>query len=446
MRHLINLTFILFLFGVNAQSTNTNALSYFGLGERASGNHAIYDALGQNNFNFCDSAQLNFFNPASYSLLSAGNTLFSIGIQSRASQYSYNNNLENKLNAMVDHFALGFKMKKRMGLAFGLKPFTSRGYSFSQKVSTGLDSIKYNYIGTGGIQDLFLGFSFGFIQNKRTKVSVGGNISYLFGTVSNERQSILVDANTSSGGLDRKSFQVKSLHYELGFLFRQKIASKQEVTFSGILTPSQNLNATYLNEFYSMSNLNSLATYDTLNYEKTTGKITYGLGLKYGVSYQVILPDWKRNTRTLHPQLTILASYSSASKIDHNFDNINSWNLSDSKKTSLGIQFSPESKLYENIATLRGLEKLSYRIGAYQSLLPYVSQNGSRYEEAGVSFGIGMPILAQQGLSSLNLALTLGTRGNSEINATQEKFIGLSFGLIVSPSSFDRWFRKRKLD
>lgn len=446
MRHFINLTFILFLFGVNAQSTNTNALSYFGLGERASGNHAIYDALGQNNFNFCDSSQLNFFNPASYSLLSAGNTLFSIGIQSRASQYSYNNNIENKLNAMADHFALGFKMKKRMGLSFGLKPFTSRGYSFSQKISTGLDSIKYNYLGSGGIQDLFLGFSFGLIQNKRTKVALGGNVSYLFGTVSNERQSILVDANTSSGGLERKSFQVKSLYYELGFLFRQKITNKHEISFSGILTPSQNLNTSFTNEFYSASNINSLASYDTLNYTEYTGKITYGLGLKYGVSYQLILPDWKRNTRTLHPQLTILASYSTTSKIYHNFNDLNSWNLSDSKKTSLGIQFSPESKLYENIATLRGLEKLSYRVGAYQSMLPYVSQNGSRYKEEGVSIGVGMPILAQQGLSSLNLAITLGTRGNSEINSTQEKFIGLSFGLIVSPSSFDRWFRKRKLD
>lgn len=446
MRHLINLTFILFLFGVNAQSTSTNALSYFGLGERASGNHAIYDALGQNNFNYSDSSQLNFFNPASYSSLSTGNTLFSLGIQSRASQYSLNGNMENKLNAMVDHFALGFKMKQRMGLSFGLKPFSSRGYSFSQKISTGVDSIQYNYIGTGGIQDFYLGFSYGIIQNKHTKVSIGSNVSYLFGKVSNERQSILVDANTASGGLDRKSFQMKALYYEFGILLRQKLNKKQEISFSSVISPSQNLNTTFINEFYTASNINTLTSYDTLAYSESTGKINYGIGVKYGLSYQVILPDWKRNTRTLHPQLTVLASYTSSAKMSHDFNSLDSWNLNETEKKSIGIQFSPESKLYENIATLKGLEKLAYRIGAYQTTLPYSTQNGTKYKEEAVSFGLGMPILAQQGLSSLNLAVTLGTRGNSEINSTQEKFIGLSFGLIVSPSSFDRWFRKRKLD
>jgi hypothetical protein len=436
----------LFLFGAKAQSSTTNALSFYGLGERANGNHSIYDALGYNNFNYFDSSQLNFFNPASYCLMSTGNTLFSIGIQARESKYSYNGRSEYRLSAMADHFALGFKMKRNMGLSFGLKPFSSRGYSFSQSISTGTDSLKYSYTGSGGIEDLYLGFSLGIIQMKKTKLAIGVNASYLFGTVSNERQALLIDANTNSGGIGRQSVQIKSFHYELGTFFRQSIGKKQEFTLSGVFAPTQNLNAAYLNEFYTASNINTLSAYDTLDYTKTKGNIKYGFESKFGLSYQVILHDWKRKTRTLHPQLTVLASYVAIAGVTHNFDQVNEWTAVNSEKVGLGIQFAPEAKLYDNISTLKALEKLNYRIGIYQNKLPYQTVNGSRYIEQGLTFGLGMPIIAQQGLSSLNLALTLGNRGTAESNTTKESFIGLSFGLIVSPASFDRWFRKRKLD
>ena len=94
---------------------------------------------------------------------------------------------------------------------------------------------------------------------------------------------------------------------------------------------------------------------------------------------------------------------------------------------------------------LKALEKFSYRLGAYQQTLPYF-KNERVYEERGLTFGLGIPILAQQSLSSLNISFQFGQRGLNEANALKESFIGMNFGLIVSPSSFDKWFRKRKLD
>jgi len=84
-------------------------------------------------------------------------------------------------------------------------------------------------------------------------------------------------------------------------------------------------------------------------------------------------------------------------------------------------------------------------LGAYQQTLPYF-KNERVYEERGLTFGLGIPILAQQSLSSLNISFQFGQRGLNEANALKESFIGMNFGLIVSPSSFDKWFRKRKLD
>jgi hypothetical protein len=439
------LSFLSFL-GLQAQSVNTNILSYYGLGERAIGNHSIYDALGTNNFNLLDSAQLNFFNPASYSLMSSGNTLFSVGIYGRTSKYTYNENSEYQFSAMADHFALGFKMKKRMGMAFGLKPFSGRGYSFSQKVFTGTDSLKYIYSGQGGIQDLFIGFSYGIIQKNNTKFSIGFNASYLFGKVTNEKQAILIDPNTFSGGIGRNSISVKAFNYEFGAFFRQKLGKMNEVTLSAVYAPTQSFNASFTEELFTASNINTLSTYDTLDFIQTNGNAKLGVESKYGLSYQLLLPDWRRKTRMLHPQITVLASLTSVSASSHDFQNLLPWNDLTASKIGFGIQFKPEAKLYENISTLKFLEKIAYRVGTYSALLPYATPSGTQYKEQALTVGFGMPILAQQGLSSLNLSICLGKRGVNEIGYTSEEFLSFNFGLVISPSSFDRWFRKRKLD
>jgi hypothetical protein len=446
MRTFFSSLFILIFIGVRAQSVNSNVLSYYGLGERAIGNHSIYDALGTNNFNLLDSTQLNFFNPASYSLMSAGNTLLSVGIYGRTSQYTFNDITEYQFSAMPDHFALGFKMRKRMGMSFGLKPFSNRGYSFSQRLFTGTDSIKYEYAGKGGIQDLFLGFSYGLIQKNSTKLSLGLNASYLFGKVTNEKQSILIDGNTFSGGVGRHSINIKSFHYEFGLMVRQKLGKRQEVTLSAVYAPGQSLNGTSTRELYTAANINTLSTYDTLDFNQVDGQVNLGIESKYGLAYQFSFPDWKRKTRALHPQLTVLASYTSINAGTYDFENSISFENSNASKIGIGLQFKPEAKLYENISTLKFFEKLTYRFGAYSSQLPYVTSSGSQYLEQAFTVGFGMPILAQQGLSSLNLSIGFGNRGVSEPSFTTEQFITFNFGLVISPSNFDRWFRKRKLD
>ena len=70
------------------QSITNNPLSYYGIGEQSLGINAIYSALGQNTISYFDSSQLNIFNPASYSSLSSGNTLVSLGIDFRRSQFT----------------------------------------------------------------------------------------------------------------------------------------------------------------------------------------------------------------------------------------------------------------------------------------------------------------------------------------------------------------------
>ena len=114
MRHTLSLLFIAFFIGVYGQSTTKDPVSYFGIGEQANGNNSIYNALGKNNFNFFDSTQLNIYNPASYNTMSNGNTLFSVDINNRLSRYQQGSTTEYNSALMLEHYAMGFKMKKKL--------------------------------------------------------------------------------------------------------------------------------------------------------------------------------------------------------------------------------------------------------------------------------------------------------------------------------------------
>jgi len=153
----------------------------------------------------------------------------------------------------------------------------------------------------------------------------------------------------------------------------------------------------------------------------------------------------KVKTKTLHPELNIAAQYSSNGAFSYSVDSLNHAS-SPGYRYSFGIEFKPEKFLYENIATLGFFDKFTYRIGAYLGTLPYVDANNISFKERAITVGLGIPVLAQQSFSSINFACTLGQRGTFTTNALQENFLAFQLNAILSPASFERWFRKRKMD
>ena len=106
MRYSLAFFFASFLFISNAQLSTTHPLSSYGIGEYNTGSNAISTALGLVNTSMIDSTMVNYFNPSSYSRLSKGNTLLSMGIESRFSSYSQGDVSEFKLGSTVTHVAL----------------------------------------------------------------------------------------------------------------------------------------------------------------------------------------------------------------------------------------------------------------------------------------------------------------------------------------------------
>jgi hypothetical protein len=59
---------------------------------------------------------------------------------------------------------------------------------------------------------------------------------------------------------------------------------------------------------------------------------------------------------------------------------------------------------------------------------------------------IGLPFATQRSSSSLNFGFVFGKQGNGESNSVNERYMGINFGVIISPGLNDRWFRKFKID
>ncbi|MEJ6801055.1 MAG: hypothetical protein QNK77_07740, partial [Crocinitomicaceae bacterium] len=154
--------FILLLFIGNlsiAQNSINSPFSSYGIGESDGLDHSTFLGVGNATISMVDSTVLNFDNPASYSSIGKGQPLFSFGTSTRLSNYKEGSANEFNTNTSIQHFAFGLSFAKRLGMAFGLQPYSRRGYDFNVGDFIDSDSITYTYQGTGTINKAFLGLS-----------------------------------------------------------------------------------------------------------------------------------------------------------------------------------------------------------------------------------------------------------------------------------------------
>lgn len=429
------------------QSTSTSPYSSFGIGQRDGLDHSIYAGLGNTAITYFDSTTLNYFNPASYSTIGKGQPIFSTGISSRMSFYK-----EQDLNSfskmiVVNHFALGLSFAKHLGLSFGLKPFSRKGYEFSQRQILVSDTVLNQYSGYGSSNEVFMGFSTNLLKLKNHHLAVGGNVGYVFGSMFNERKSNIT--TTTFGGVDQNLLKINALHYELGMFYKQQFNNKHSYSISAVVEPQQNLNAYQQWRLYTALGVNDPDSYnliDSTNFVQ--GTISIPLSTTLGINYNWSFTDNKTDGQTRHSEISIHSSLNITNwgnfQTVFGTDTINPGYVSTNKFT-IGFQYIPETSFLAQKAKSGFMEKARYRVGYYQYTLP-IQTNGSNDLDRGGSIGIGLPISAQRSLSSLNFGLTYGKRSNGVPGSLSETYFGINVGVIFAPGSFERWFIKRKYD
>jgi long-subunit fatty acid transport protein len=106
---------------------------------------------------------------------------------------------------------------------------------------------------------------------------------------------------------------------------------------------------------------------------------------------------------------------------------------------SFGVQYNYNAKERENL-----LKMMWYRAGLRYASTPLLVKN-QQLTEYGITFGVGVPI-GEKTKGSFNLSLETGIRGENKNNLVAERFTNITFGFSFTPSYYDRWFAKPKID
>ncbi len=447
----ITLIFLLLNIAIysSAQKSSNSPYSFHGLGELNILDNASFIGIGNSKISFIDSTVLNYYNPASYNSLAKHQPLFSFGVSSRLSTYSKNGNSYNSYLTSIQHFVIAFPFAKRFGLAIGLKPFSSKGYDFSTRVKVGSDSLKYIYEGSGNISEAFVGFSSEIINYRGAKLSLGGNLGYLFGRVIDTRKSTVLNSGslTNSGGVNTKTYRVKGLHYTLGLHYTQKFNDRNLIGISAVFEPFQKLNATYEDVLFYSSNINDPNIYDSLSLnDSLTGNLSNIPTYTFGLNYQLNFKGKKNSTNPINSQLSLHVTYEIAdwSSYENSFNTGVSSNFLVSNKYTFGLQYLPETDFIRNKQMTKFYHRIKYRTGVYYNQTPYLINN-EQITDFGTTIGFGIPIIIKSSLSSINFGFSYGNRGISDKNDLRERYYSINIGLTIAPGA-DKWFVKRKLN
>ncbi len=432
-----------------AQTTSSSPYSTTGIGEEGGLPEAQYGGLGNISGISFDSTLINTYNPSSYSLLSFGQPLFSVGVSSKFSTYTGNSGSFQGKTTGISNITMAIPIGKYFGIALGLKPFTRKGYDLSQRSFSYDDSTTFNYKGYGSTNLLFVGLAYSIIKNEKSYLSVGLNLGYLFGSVTNERSSVF-DANSPAGGVDLTTYRLKSLHVSFGASYQRflDIDKRKQLFLSAVYTPKISINSFRDYSLFYATNVNNQLSYtDTISYiDNSKGKIVFPSKQTIGAGY-TFTPD-TRNSDKMKYQLGVFAEVDLIQwkTYAENFDAHASTALfSNTFVSKVGLQFIPTVDITKKSKGIKYFSRIKYRIGGQYGLLPNTI-NGRQLKTAAATIGLGFPFLAQKTNSSLNISFQYGSNGTGNAADLKERFYSINFGIIIAPSSYEKWFKKYKLD
>lgn len=426
--------------------------SSLGIGSTKIYGNAYLSALGGITTGLNDSSVVNTYNPSTYAMIASQRPLFSFGLNHYETSFIANNGLTTKDRFTgITHLAIAIPFASRFGLAFGLKPFSRRGYSINGYDMVNNDSIHYSYEGKGGIYNVFLGFSANIIENLHHTLSAGVNGMYYFGHVDNVRRAYQkMSDGREKGGIDTKRLRARTLGYEVALNYNYRPNREQSFRITGVYRPSNKgkFDRSYTQSFYG--DFLSLASYDTVVATgDRRGEVYIPSKLAIGFTY-IFTPNRDSSFRRVkYPSFLFSFEYSKEDwgNYSANFDGVSYDNgvFINSDAYRFGFEYSPHRFAFRRSNYVNFFDKIKYRVGAYWRNTPYQT-GGTQLVDKGVTLGFGFPIAMHRSISTLNVSFNYGEmNGGGAANDFKQRYFGVNLGFNIAPG-FDRWFRKYKLD
>ena len=405
------------LSGATVAQNNTNSpYTRYGYGQLADQGSGNSKAMGGVAYGLRDKYQVNFANPAAYTAVDSLTFIFDGGISLQNTNFSNGTLKQNAKNSSFDYITMQFRASRWAAISIGMLPYSNIGYNISQSYeNTENSAASYvtTYNGEGGLHQLYFGAGFKIFKN----LSVGANISYLWGGITRTTTESFPQSTSNYPFIIQSSVDIQSYKLDFGIQYTQPFGKKHSVTLGAVYSPGHNLNNTAY-ELRQSGNTGDAGTTVT----QTDIHADYGIPTTVGAGLAYVYDD----------RLTV-----GVDGLLQNWDKVSYEGRKEfckRAKIALGAEFIPNPRGRNYLAFVK------YRVGAYYSK-PYYKIFGERAaNEYGVTAGFGLPIPRTRSMVSVS-AQYVHTKGTTAA-FLDENTLRLCIGITFN----ERWFFKRRVD
>ena len=405
-----------------SQENNASPYSYYGIGDQKFKGTAENRAMGGLGVQ-ADSIHLNLQNPASYNSLML--TTFTIGASNTGTTFKTSGQEDKANRTTLDYLAVALPFNK-IGVAFGLMPYTSVGYKIQNSALDPADGLtRYRqFEGSGGLNRVFAGAAYNVFKG----FSLGADFQYNFGNVETRSLVGVPELVLQYPTREINATNYSGISYNIGLMYNTKITSKLNWFASAAYSPESTLTAKTEREIatISLTNNNDEIVMNSIDVAvadqevKLPSKLTLGTG--FGQSRK-----WFAGAEY---------TFQESNKLSNRFDDVTNSGFENSYKIAIGGYYIPNYQAFNSY-----LSRITYRAGFRYEKTGLVV-GAESINDMGVSLGVGLPLGAYLNSSNLNVGVEMGRRGTTNAGLVQEDYIGL----YISLSFTDRWFVKRKFD
>lgn len=409
MKYSFTLLFFLVSVGCLAQNIFSSPYSIYGLGIINNRLSTLNRGMGGTGIAVRDGYNLSYANPASYGSISSPiSSVFEIGFYVEANNFQTNELSESSSNGSLSNINYWFKLSPKWSSIVGLSPFSSVSYKINTtRTLGGVSDINYTYEGSGNISQVYWGHSYNIFKN----LSLGFNVSYLFGTIT--KSESISTFNQASALLFENKINTNKINVDAGLQYSIELNKNKSLVVGFVADDGIRFRATQKNYLYDGS-------MDTLN-ASTDKKISYaipsslGMGLALHTSRAVIAADLK---------------FDKWSDVDESEEDVS---FNDTWKFSMGYMYkgNPNGLNYLSAVSLRA----GFHVQNY-----YAQIKGSDLPWWGISAGISIPVFDNRSSININYAFNqLGTLND-------ELILQHSQQVMVDVVVRDLWGVRRKFD
>lgn len=419
--------FLLLLVSNQLSAQATSPYSRFGLGSIRSDVFSTNQAMGGISAGYSSTLGINHANPASYSEIAW--TTFEVGANLNGNTLRSKDSSYNAFSGGVNHLAIGTPiLRGKMGLSFGLLPFSNVNYNF---VQTFTDTTKFNS-GKGSLYQFYIGTAY-----KWKGLSLGINVGYVFGKLDYTKGFEFTDTLGLLNVRNASAMRVNGFIYNIGLQYKTRIKKRtnenglrSDINFTAGVYGASAVKLTTTTDAYWQryyyQNQNAVTVLDEPDSSvNKKGKINlpmyFGAGFTIGnetwwiAGVDFRYQNWKKYTTPL-----------------------NNGSLGDSWRISLGAGIVP------NIESKSFLSRVQYKLGGYYGKSEIVYA-GNHLSEFGGTLGLSIPVKFNpiyREAARFNLTAEIGSRAPADKNLIRENYYRITFGFTLN----NQWFIRRKFD